>query len=92
MACIAGLHESYLGSALAHFDSGRVIHWIDYFRQGWAEILYHDRIFGLLGALRMAVIDDRGMSRIIEQVLDVAASTDDDQVTTIQSVRILMNK
>lgn len=75
-----GLHESYLGSALASFDSGRVLHWIDYFRQGWAEVLYHDRVWDLLSALRESVIGDRGISRIVEQVLDVAASTDDDQV------------
>ena len=78
--CIVGLHESYLGSALASFDSGRVLHWIDYFRQGWAEVLYHDRVWDLLSALRESVIGDRGISRIVEQVLDVAASTDDDQV------------
>ena len=81
LGCIVGLHESYLGSALFSFGKGHVKHWTDFFREGWADIVYHDRLWDLIRDLRSAVASDRGMLTILDKVFDIAAGTDDDQVT-----------
>jgi hypothetical protein len=80
LGCIVGLHESYLGCALFSYERGLVQHWTDFFREGWADIIYHDRLWDLIRHLRAAVLTDRGMLTILDRVFDIAANTDDDQV------------
>jgi hypothetical protein len=77
---IVGLHESYLGSALSAHSKGAVTHWTDFFRQSWADIIYHDRLWTFIKDLRASVASDRGMVTVIDKVYSIAASTDDDQV------------
>jgi hypothetical protein len=77
---IVGLHESYLGSALSAHSKGAVTHWTDFFRQSWADIIYHDRLWTFIKDLRASVAIDRGMVAVIDKVYSIAASTDDDQV------------
>lgn len=80
LSCIVGLHESYLGSALAAHAKGSVLHWTEYFRQSWADIIYHDRLHLLVKELRSSIMSDKGMLTVLGKVYSVAASTDDDEV------------
>ena len=80
LGCIVGLHESYLGSALAAHAKGSVLHWTDYFRQSWADIIYHDRLHLLIKDLRTSIMGDKGTLTVLDKVFSVAASTDDDEV------------
>ena len=81
LGCIVGSHESFLGSALFSYERGLVQHWTDFFRMGWADVLYHDRLHELISELRGVVANDRGTLIVLDKVFDIAATTDDDQVT-----------
>lgn len=97
LGCIVGLHESYLGSALFSYERGLVQHWTDFFRGGYFDVVYHDRLSELIGELRGVVMGDRGMLTVLDKVFDIAATTDDDQVakqsdiTCSQSYNMLPN-
>ena len=68
LSCIVGMHEAYLNSAVLFFNKGEVHNWIAYFRQGWADALYHDRFHHFCLSLRMGMSDDDGVNTVLVKV------------------------
>jgi hypothetical protein len=89
LACVVGLHESYLGSALHAYEQGTVQHWTEFFRQDWTGTVYHDKLWDLVRDLRSSVLTEKGMNLVLEKVFDIAASTDDDQVVAAARRKII---
>jgi hypothetical protein len=78
---LVGLHESYLNSASASYEEGKVEDWIDFLRGEWATAVYHDKFAELAESIRASLSTDKGTYTIMDKVQDALdASTENDRV------------
>lgn len=79
LCCLVGMQEAYLNSAVAFFNKGSIQDWITFFREDWADALYHDRFHDFCLSLRMGMQDDEGVRGVLEQVRKTLESGAADQ-------------
>lgn len=75
LECLVGLHESYLNSAVASYESHLVDDWITFFRQGWAFALYHDKFRDFCSTLQQLLKKDDGIHKVISAGTDCFKDT-----------------
>ena len=88
LSCLAGYHEAFLGSALSLHANGAVAHWTDYFRQNWADFLYHDESFDFIKEIKGSIMNHRGVMVMMNKILLFGAGADDDQVDILMQFKI----
>ncbi|CAK4084155.1 unnamed protein product [Aphanomyces euteiches] len=77
LQCVVGLHEAYLNCALSSFHQNLISDWITFFRQPWANAVYHDRFQDFRLRLNAALKYDEGIRMLVEQVKRQAADSGD---------------
>jgi len=80
---LVGWHETFLNSALHAYEQGLIEDWITFFRDGWANAVYHDKFAAFVDGVRLALSTDMGTFTIIDRALDAAdASLEDTGILT----------
>jgi len=86
---LVGWHESYLNSAVYAYEMGTVADWVAFFTGDWAQAIYYDRYSLLVSTLRENLLTDRFTSTIIESVIDVSETSDDDSLVVGERRRLI---
>jgi hypothetical protein len=82
LACVVGLQEAYLNSAVSTYDKGNVSDWIEFFREDWAGAIYHDRFQMLRASLSMMLKTDEGAFDVADMLERGAEEGKDDETLT----------
>lgn len=80
---LVGYHESYMNSATYAYEKGLIKDWIDYFREDWASLLYHDKFLEFIIYQRESLTTDKCSVSTLEQVFQMAEIDTDDQNVSI---------
>jgi hypothetical protein len=80
---LVGYHESYMNSATYAYEKGLIKDWIDYFREDWASLLYHDKFLEFINYQRESLTTDKCSVATLEQVFQMAEIDTDDQNVSI---------
>lgn len=89
MGSMVGWHESHLNSLVFSFEAGYIPCLLEYFRSGWVSALCHDKFASFVSSLRAELVNDKGMLSILDNVMSVMESTDDDTVVVGERRRML---
>ena len=79
---LTGVHESYLNFAQYAFNNRYFDDWISFFRQEWASALYFDKFITFSTLLRSALVTEKGVFTVMEEVLSSASRNMDDSIVT----------
>ena len=89
---LVGWHESFLNNACFTYECGQVADWVQFFREPWAALLYHDNFTAFAGSLREALQVDKGMFLINDKILEVAQTCSDDGLLSLERRKIVGNR
>lgn len=79
---LTGIHESFLNFAQYAFNNRYFDDWISFFRQEWATALYYDKFPTFSKLLRSALVTDKGVFSVMEEVISTAERNMDDSAVT----------
>ena len=89
---LVGWHESYLNSACFTYECGQISDWIAFFREPWANIIYHDNFTTFAHTLKDTLQFDKGMFLLQDKVLEIAETCKDDAILSLERRKVLGNR
>jgi len=89
IGCMVGWHESYLNSAIYSYEAGSVLDWIDFLNGEWSTVICHEKFSDFAEAVRALLRSDKAMISILDNVMDVSETSDEDAVVTGERRRIV---
>jgi hypothetical protein len=87
---VVGMHEAFLNSALFSYESGRVLDWVSYLQEPWADYLFYDSFDILEKDLIARFQKSIGMEGLLHNVTESASCTADDIIVSGECASMLL--